>query len=148
MLTAHLEREQLVGALKKHVEQANAAAVQDAWALVEKSKRQDDADVRKLLSELVTAHREQIKFVSAETRPDLPGDDSFQSLSVTPSLKSVVVNRERPEPSKDQVLALRAVSCMRSTRTTATCAGCGASASTRIFCRRAFPPTPSRRSCC
>jgi outer membrane protein assembly factor BamB len=90
MLAAHLERQQLIATLKKHLEQTNAASVQEAWALLERTKRQDDAEIRALLDDLVRAHRDQVKFVPANSEAKLPtfDEDALPSLSVTPSVKA------------------------------------------------------------
>jgi outer membrane protein assembly factor BamB len=93
VLALHFEREFVLASLKKHVAVANASSVQDAWALVEKTKRLDDAEVRKLLDELVKAHREQVVFVPAnsDARSVIDAGDSLPSLSVTP-----LVQMDRP----------------------------------------------------
>jgi outer membrane protein assembly factor BamB len=90
VIADHVEREQVIAALKRHLERANAAAIQSAFALVEKTKRQDDPGVRALLDELVKAHREQVKFVPAnpDAKPTSFSEDVLPSLSVTPSVKA------------------------------------------------------------
>ena len=89
VLAAHVELQQVVAALKRHLERPNAASVQEAWALVEKTKRQDEP-IPALLAELVKAHREQVKFVPADpaSKPASFADDALPSLSVAPSVKA------------------------------------------------------------
>jgi outer membrane protein assembly factor BamB len=107
-IALHLERQHVVAALKNHLKQANAAAVQEAFALVEKTKRQGDGEIRGLLDDLIKAHREQVKFVppDAATTPQLAPDDDLPSLSVTPIVQAASRERERSEPTKENVLAL------------------------------------------
>jgi hypothetical protein len=90
MLAAHFERQHIIATLKKHLEQTNAASVQEACALVERTKRQDDAEIRALLDDLVRAHRDQVKFVPANPEAKRPtfDEDALPSLSVTPSVKA------------------------------------------------------------
>jgi hypothetical protein len=90
MLAAHLERQQIIAVLKKHLEQTNSASVRELWALVEKTKRHDDAEIRTLLDDLVRAHREQIKFVPANSQTKTPmlEEDALPSLCVTPSVRA------------------------------------------------------------
>jgi outer membrane protein assembly factor BamB len=90
LLAAHVERQHVLAALHKHLDHITAADVQEAWALVEKAKRQDDAEIRTLLADLFKAHRDQIKFVptsQAEKSPILD-EDALPSMSVTPSVKA------------------------------------------------------------
>lgn len=104
LLAAHMERQNLVASLKERIELANAVAVQDAFALVEKSKHQGDVEIRGLLDDLVKAHRQQVLFVPADAQTKGPTlvDDGLPSLSVTPSVKY-----ERPVAGpKDLVLSL------------------------------------------
>lgn len=104
ILKAHVKRQNLVDALDKLLEQTNAAAIQEAYARVEESKLKDDADIRKLLDKLVTAHREQIRFVTADSQSKAPkfDDDAMPSLSVTPSVKA----ERAVAGSKDLVISL------------------------------------------
>jgi len=89
MLATQREHGELVAALKKHIDQPTARAVQHARAMVEKTKRQDDAEIRSLLDDLLKAHREQVRFISAE--PEVKrvtvADDPYPSLIVAPALK-------------------------------------------------------------
>jgi outer membrane protein assembly factor BamB len=124
MLAVHFERENVVASLKKHLDRPDAASVQEAWLLVEKTKRQDDSEIRGLMDELVKAHREQIKFVPAnpETKRAILSDDAFPSLSVTPTVKEGTVAVTQPlvlslargvlyvlEPSKGEIRWVRRV---------------------------------------
>ena len=43
----HVERELVIAVLKKNAEHATASSVAEAWALVEKTKRQDDSEIQR-----------------------------------------------------------------------------------------------------
>ena len=90
LLAVHFERQHVVAMLEKHLDHLTAANIQEAWALAEKTKHQDDPEVRTLLKKLFEAHRDQIKFVAANAdakRPSLD-EDALPSLRVTPSVKA------------------------------------------------------------
>ncbi len=88
VLEAHVERQQVVAAIKNHLVQTTAVGVQEVLTMIERTKRQDDAEIRGLLNDLYKAHRDQVKFVP--TRPEenkvVPAGDALPNLSVTLSL--------------------------------------------------------------
>ena len=90
MLADHQEREHVIATIKAHLDRATAANVEEAWTLAERTKRQDDTQIRGLLTDLFKAHLDQIKFVPADPQEKLPilEGDALPSLSVTPSLKA------------------------------------------------------------
>jgi outer membrane protein assembly factor BamB len=91
MLAAHQERELVIATIRKNMDRTTAAGVQESWTLMEKTKRQDDAEIRGLLGELFKAHREQAKFVAEDTPAKAAklDDDALPSLSVTPSVQMI-----------------------------------------------------------
>src|ERR1019366_205532 len=104
MLGVHLERQQVVAVLKKQLEEVSAAGVQEAWALIRKTKRANDAEIHRLFDELVKARRDQVRFIPADPQDQgsIIEEDTLPSLSVTPSLKAIRTVRS----SNQLVLAL------------------------------------------
>jgi len=133
LLAAHLDRQRIVAALKRQLDNPTAAGVQEAWVLVEKPKRADDAEMRGLLDDLVKAHREQVVFVPAEPDEKLttPEDDALPSLSVDAELASRAcrIDLEGPRVGAGARSSVRSGADARRS-----CAGSSASASIRAFC--------------
>ncbi|HZZ82621.1 MAG TPA: PQQ-binding-like beta-propeller repeat protein, partial [Gemmataceae bacterium] len=88
MLAEHHERERVIATIKKHIEKATAAGVQESLLLAEKTKRTSESEIRGLLNDLFKAQREQVVFepASLDSKQNVAAEDDLPSLSITPTV--------------------------------------------------------------
>jgi hypothetical protein len=87
-IEVHATRETVVAAIQQRIERPSAVGVQEARALAVASGLKDDPQVKQLLLDVVTAHRESIRYVPAGTMttPTAFEADDLASILVTPAL--------------------------------------------------------------